>query len=115
MCEDNHAGGNGLGNGLGRRALFVTGAAAALTLGSVSFASAADAGAGGQETRTVRGTLPPGAPDFVYVPVEVPAGVREIRIRFIGEFVWNPARRSTPGAITPITSSASPNSRALTM
>ncbi|WP_328340013.1 CehA/McbA family metallohydrolase [Streptomyces violaceus] len=72
MCEDNHG-------GLARRALFVTGAAAALTLGSVSFASAAD---GDQETRTVRGTLPPGSPDFVYVPVEVPAGVREIKIAY---------------------------------
>ncbi|MGR4850634.1 CehA/McbA family metallohydrolase [Streptomyces sp. LARHCF252] len=72
MCEDNHG-------GLARRALFVTGAAAALTLGSVSFASAAD---GDQETRTVRGTLPPGSPDFVYVPVEVPAGVREIKVAY---------------------------------
>ncbi|MFJ4563781.1 CehA/McbA family metallohydrolase [Streptomyces caelestis] len=72
MCEDNHG-------GLGRRALFVTGAAAALTLGSVSFASAAD---GDQESRTVRGTLPPGSPDFVYVPVEVPAGVREIKVAY---------------------------------
>ncbi|MDQ0749207.1 hypothetical protein QF034_003438 [Streptomyces africanus] len=72
MCEDHHG-------GLGRRALFVTGAAAALTLGSVSFAAAAD---GEQESRTVRGTLPPGSPDFVYVPVEVPAGVRELRVAY---------------------------------
>ncbi|CAM5741982.1 CehA/McbA family metallohydrolase [Streptomyces afghaniensis] len=72
MCEDNHG-------GLGRRALFVTGAAAALTLGSVSFAAAAD---GEQESRTVRGTLPPGSPDFVYVPVEVPAGVRELKVAY---------------------------------
>jgi hypothetical protein len=72
MCEDNHG-------GLGRRALFVTGAAAALTLGSVSFAAAAD---GDQESRTVRGTLPPGSPDFVYVPVEVPAGVRELKVAY---------------------------------
>ncbi|MFH9064446.1 CehA/McbA family metallohydrolase [Streptomyces coeruleorubidus] len=77
MCEDNHG-------GLGRRALFVTGTAAALTLGSVNFASAADAdqGDGDQESRTVRGTLPPGSPDFVYVPVEVPAGVREINVAY---------------------------------
>ncbi|MET9818640.1 CehA/McbA family metallohydrolase [Streptomyces sp. NPDC006129] len=72
MCEDHHG-------GLGRRALFVTGAAAALTLGSVSFAAADD---GGRESRTVRGTLPPGSPDFVYVPVEVPAGVREIKVAY---------------------------------
>ncbi|MBB3080099.1 hypothetical protein FHS41_006641 [Streptomyces violarus] len=45
----------------------------------MSFASAAD---GDQETRTVRGTLPPGSPDFVYVPVEVPAGVREIKVAY---------------------------------
>ncbi|WP_338780097.1 CehA/McbA family metallohydrolase [Streptomyces sp. DG1A-41] len=77
MCEDNHG-------GLGRRALFVTGAAAALTLGSVSFASAAGGNQddGDQESRTVRGTLPPGSPDFVYVPVEVPAGVREIKVAY---------------------------------
>ncbi|MGW0862314.1 CehA/McbA family metallohydrolase [Streptomyces sp. NPDC002611] len=76
MCEDQHEDNHG---GLARRALFVTGAAAALTLGSVSFAAAAE---GGQESRTVRGTLPPGAPDFVYVPVEVPAGVREIKVAY---------------------------------
>ncbi|WP_369194563.1 CehA/McbA family metallohydrolase [Streptomyces djakartensis] len=72
MCEDQQG-------GLGRRALFVTGAAAALTLGGVSFASAAG---GRPQTRTVRGTLPPGAPDFVYVPVEVPAGVRELKVAY---------------------------------
>ncbi|MET7453797.1 CehA/McbA family metallohydrolase [Streptomyces sp. NPDC005574] len=77
MCEDHHGG----TAGPGRRALFVTGAAAALTLGSVSFASAAGR-AGGQETSTVRGTLPTGSPDFVYVPVEVPSGVREIRVAY---------------------------------
>ncbi|GAB2880457.1 CehA/McbA family metallohydrolase [Streptomyces deserti] len=72
MCEDNHG-------PVGRRALFVTGAAAALTLGSVSFASAAGRD---RQTRTVRGTLPPGSPDFVYVPVEVPGGVREIKVAY---------------------------------
>ncbi|MEU9363343.1 CehA/McbA family metallohydrolase [Streptomyces avermitilis] len=75
MCEDDH--------GIGRRALFVTGAAAALTLGSVSFASGAPAA--GQETRTVRGTLPTGSPDFVYVPVEIPSGVRELRVAYTYE------------------------------
>ncbi|MCE3031799.1 CehA/McbA family metallohydrolase [Streptomyces sp. CMSTAAHL-2] len=85
MCDDthDHAG------GIARRALFVTGAAAALTLGSVNFAAADGQGQGrgqgqgqGQETRTVRGTLPPGAPDFVYVPVEVPSGVREFKVSY---------------------------------
>ncbi|KOG14879.1 CehA/McbA family metallohydrolase [Streptomyces viridochromogenes] len=77
MCEEHNA-------GLGRRALFVTGAAAALTLGSVTFASGAD-GNRDAETRTVRGTLPPGSPDFVYVPVEVPSGVREIKVSYTYE------------------------------
>ncbi|MFF0890558.1 CehA/McbA family metallohydrolase [Streptomyces sp. NPDC003456] len=85
MCEDQHG-------GLGRRALFVTGAAAALSLGGVSFAS----GAGGRpESRTVRGTLPPGSPDFVYVPVEVPAGVRELRVAYTYDRPSVPA--GTPG------------------
>ncbi|MFK0109912.1 CehA/McbA family metallohydrolase [Streptomyces sp. NPDC091217] len=74
MCEDTH--------GIGRRALFVTGAAAALTLGPVSFAAADGQGPGTQKTATVSGTLPPGSPDFVYVPVEVPAGVREIKVSY---------------------------------
>ena len=86
MGEDGHGvgDGNGVGDarGFGRRGLLVTGAAAALTLGSVSFASGAQAAGDGQETRTVRGTLPAGAPDFVYVPVEVPSGVREIRVAY---------------------------------
>lgn len=87
MCEDDHA-------GLGRRALFVTGAAAALTLGSVTFASGADDHRGTQ-TRTVRGTLPPGSPDYVYVPVEVPPGVREIKVSYTYEKPSVPA--GTPG------------------
>lgn len=80
MCEDDH------GNGMARRALIVTGAAAALTLGSVSFSNgpAAEA-ASNQETKTVRGTLPIGSPDFVYLPVEVPHGVREIKVSYTYE------------------------------
>ncbi|WP_405948605.1 CehA/McbA family metallohydrolase [Streptomyces prunicolor] len=77
MCDDDH------GNGLNRRALIVTGATAALTLGSVTFASgAATPASGAQETRTVRGTLPTGSPDYVYVPVEIPTGVNEIRVAY---------------------------------
>ncbi|MEY9992124.1 hypothetical protein ABIE67_004156 [Streptomyces sp. V4I8] len=90
MCEDHHAG----DAGLGRRALFVTGAAAALTLGSVTFARGAD-DTHDAETRTVRGTLPPGSPDFVYVPVEVPSGVREIKVSYTYEKPSVPA--GTPG------------------
>ncbi len=61
----------------------MTGAAAALTLGTVSFSNgpAAEA-ADNQETKTVRGTLPTGSPDFVYLPVDVPEGVREIKVSY---------------------------------
>ncbi|GHJ39816.1 phosphoesterase [Streptomyces sp. TS71-3] len=71
------------GTHLGRRALFLSSAAAAITLGTVNFASGADEqpGASGQ-SKTVSGTLPPGSPDFVYVPVEVPAGVRELHVAY---------------------------------
>ncbi|MGW1158802.1 CehA/McbA family metallohydrolase [Streptomyces sp. NPDC002513] len=75
MCEDDH--------GIGRRALFVTSTAVALTLATVSFSHGPTAeAADNQETRTVRGTLPPGSPDFVYLPVDVPAGVREIKVAY---------------------------------
>ncbi|MEV2218235.1 CehA/McbA family metallohydrolase [Streptomyces sp. NPDC050997] len=102
MCDDNDANATNDDNaadevqhGVGRRALFVTGAAAALTLGSVSFASAAGAADGEPETRTVRGTLPAGSPDFVYVPVEVPSGVREIKVAYTYDRPSVPA--GTPG------------------
>ncbi|MGW2558217.1 CehA/McbA family metallohydrolase [Streptomyces sp. NPDC001514] len=76
MCNDDAT--------ISRRGLFVTGAAAALTLSSVSFAEAADAGTT-TTTKVVRGTLPPGSPDFVYLPVEVPRGVSEIRVSYTYE------------------------------
>ncbi|WP_181767461.1 CehA/McbA family metallohydrolase [Streptomyces albidus (ex Kaewkla and Franco 2022)] len=57
----------------------VAGAAGVLTLGSVSFARAAG---GSEHSRTVKGHLPTGAPDFVHLPVEVPAGVREIEVSY---------------------------------
>ncbi|MGW3649750.1 CehA/McbA family metallohydrolase [Streptomyces sp. NPDC000878] len=82
MCEDDDHG-PGLSPGLGRRALFVTGAAAALTLGSVTFSDGTPAEAApGTETKTVRGTLPTGSPDFVYLPVEIPDGVRELKVAY---------------------------------
>jgi hypothetical protein len=37
---------------------------------------------GGEQTRTVSGRFEPGAPDWVYVPVRVPPGVREIAVRY---------------------------------
>ncbi|MGW1542519.1 CehA/McbA family metallohydrolase [Streptomyces sp. NPDC002309] len=76
---------------IGRRTLFVTGTAAALTLSGVSFASGADR----QQTRTVRGTLPPGSPDFVYLPVDIPAGVRELKVAYTYDRPSVPA--GTPG------------------
>ncbi|MFW6694445.1 CehA/McbA family metallohydrolase [Streptomyces sp. MAR4 CNX-425] len=61
-----------------------------MTLAPVSFAHAADGGAGdetadggrGEATRTVTGHLEPGAPDYVYLPVDVPRGVREIHVSY---------------------------------
>jgi hypothetical protein len=60
------------------------GAAGVFTLDSVTFAHAdeADPPPSGEETSTVRGHLPTGAPDWVYVPVEVPRGVREIAVSY---------------------------------
>ncbi|MFD9317044.1 CehA/McbA family metallohydrolase [Streptomyces sp. NPDC060053] len=88
MCDDDD-------HDIARRALFVTGAAAALTLGSVRFAAAAGREEGAQETRTLRGTLPTGSPDFVYLPVEVPSGVREFRAAYTYERPSVPT--GTPG------------------
>lgn len=67
---------------MARRTLSATGTATALTLGNVDFAAAEGRPGREPETRTVRGTLPPGSPDFVYVPVDVPAGVRELRVSY---------------------------------
>ncbi|MCA1221898.1 CehA/McbA family metallohydrolase [Streptomyces sp. 8L] len=75
----------------------VTGAAA-LTLSTVTFANDASAdgapaapgsgtaggsgASGGQVARTVTGTLPAGSPDFVYLPFQVPRGVREVHVAY---------------------------------
>ncbi|MBQ0986281.1 CehA/McbA family metallohydrolase [Streptomyces sp. F63] len=102
---------------MGRRGLLrasaATGAAAALTAtaaGSPASAAAGPGGAGtagtaaapgditgrdGTETRTVRGRLEPGAPDYVYVPVEVPAGIRELAVSYRYDKPSVPA--GTPG------------------
>ncbi|WP_267244078.1 CehA/McbA family metallohydrolase [Streptomyces sp. PR69] len=79
-----------------RRTLLVTGATSAFTLSGVRFAQSADAGAGGSggdgvQTRVVGGTLPPGSPDYVYLPVEVPPGVREIHVSYAYERVPVPS------------------------
>ncbi|MCZ4095645.1 CehA/McbA family metallohydrolase [Streptomyces sp. So13.3] len=67
----------------------LAGATGVFTLAPVSFAGAEPAGAGAQdsapaaeETRTVTGHLPTGVADFVYLPVNVPHGVREIAVSY---------------------------------
>lgn len=64
-----------------RRNLLISAAAgsAAVTLDPVSFAVAAP---GGTETRTLTGTIPYGAPDWVYVPLEIPKGVNKIEVSY---------------------------------
>ncbi|MFF9124451.1 CehA/McbA family metallohydrolase [Streptomyces sp. NPDC014889] len=67
--------------GLGRTPI-VPGTAVAPTLEGVTFAEGAGGAGGGREARVVRGTLAPGAVDYVYVPVDVPDGVREIKVSY---------------------------------
>lgn len=64
-----------------RRNLLISAAAggAAVTLDPVSFASAAP---GDSATRTLTGTIPYGAPDWVYVPLEIPKGVNGIAVSY---------------------------------
>jgi hypothetical protein len=70
-------------NGVSRRrflqAATVAGAAGALTLGPMRFASAAT---GKTATQTISGHLPTGVADFVYLPVEVPRGVQQIDVQY---------------------------------
>lgn len=54
------------------------GAAGALTLAPLRFAEAAE----GEQTMVIEGRLEVGAPDWVYLPVEVPRGVREIAVSY---------------------------------
>ncbi|MEU5979600.1 CehA/McbA family metallohydrolase [Streptomyces sp. NPDC047315] len=72
--------------GPARRGLLVAGAAAAATVGSVGSAHADGTdGTSDQRTKVIRGTLPPGSPDFVYLPFEVGRGVREIHVSYAYE------------------------------
>lgn len=73
---------------IARRGLLVGAAATALTWGTVSFAAADE---GGLRTRTVRGVLPAGSPDYVYLPVDVPRGVAEIAVSYTYERTPVPA------------------------
>lgn len=58
----------------------------AVVLAPVSFphatTGAATGAATGDVTRTVTGRFETGAPDWAYLPIEVPAGVREIAVRY---------------------------------
>ena len=70
------------------------GAAAAVTLAPVSFAAAADA-SGAERTQLITGHLATGAADFVYLPLELPTGVREIAVSYSYDKPAVPA--GTPG------------------
>lgn len=69
---------------LSRRALLAQAAASATVAAAPSPSPAAGAATEPDPATTVilRGTVPPGAPDFVYVPVDVPPGVRELRVSY---------------------------------
>ncbi|MEV0718230.1 CehA/McbA family metallohydrolase [Asanoa sp. NPDC050611] len=65
-----------------RRQLLLTAAsagAASVVLDPVSFASATGPG---PRTRTLSGTIEYGAPDWVYVPLDIPAGVNRISVTY---------------------------------
>jgi hypothetical protein len=74
-----HAGDNVLPSPSRRGFLAAALTGAALTLAPVQFA-AADAGT--SKTKTITGHLEPGAADFVYLPVDVPAGVSRISVSY---------------------------------
>jgi hypothetical protein len=57
----------------------LAGATSALTLAPIRFAAAAEPGV---RSRVVTGHLPTGVADFVYLPVEVPRGVRQIEVAY---------------------------------
>nr|WP_296066675.1 CehA/McbA family metallohydrolase [uncultured Actinoplanes sp.] len=67
---------------INRRNLLIGAAAtgaASVVLDPVSFARAAD---GASQTRTLTGTIPYGAPDWVYIPLEIPAGVNSLTVSY---------------------------------
>ncbi|GAA1894011.1 CehA/McbA family metallohydrolase [Asanoa iriomotensis] len=57
----------------------VSAGAASVVLDPVSFASATGPG---PQTRTLSGTIAYGAPDWVYIPVDVPSGVNRISVTY---------------------------------
>ncbi|MFD3464999.1 CehA/McbA family metallohydrolase [Streptomyces sp. NPDC058682] len=82
---------------LSRRALLAQAAASATAVAAPSPAVGAGGGAAPTTTTTttLRGTIPPGAPDFVYVPLDVPSGVRELRVSY--RYDKPPTPPGTPG------------------
>lgn len=93
MCE----------NHVSRRALFLAGGAmtaagiAETVLPKVAFAAPAPQPSNGatpapaDQTRTVTGHFPPNTPDWYYLPVEVPEGVREIEVVYSYDRPTEPA------------------------
>ncbi|GLF97357.1 CehA/McbA family metallohydrolase [Streptomyces yaizuensis] len=80
----------------GRRRLLATGAGAAFTLKGVRFPGSPPGPEDPPDrSEVVRGVLPPGAPDYVYLPVEVGPGVRELHVAYRYERPATPA--GTPG------------------
>ena len=75
------------------RTAAVAAAAGTVTLAPVSFASAGPTAP--DQTRVVTGHLDPGPVDFVYLPVQVPAGVRELAVSYSYDRPDVPA--GTPG------------------
>ncbi|MFF3075205.1 CehA/McbA family metallohydrolase [Kitasatospora sp. NPDC057936] len=76
-------------------ALGLTTAAAATTPATPAAAAAAEAPRTTDQTLTLTGHLPTGSPDFVYLPVEVPDGVREIAVSYT--YDKPPVPAGTPG------------------
>ncbi|NNC12018.1 CehA/McbA family metallohydrolase [Planctomonas sp. JC2975] len=73
--------------GLSRRALLAAlGTGAGIALAPMVFADPADAATAatpsGPQTKTISGHLDAGAPDFVYLPVVVPAGITQIAVSY---------------------------------
>lgn len=80
---------------LSRRALLAQAAASVTAVAAPSPTVGAGGGAAPTTTTILRGTIPPGAPDFVYVPLDVPSGVRELRVSY--RYDKPPTPPGTPG------------------
>ncbi|WP_369777973.1 CehA/McbA family metallohydrolase [Streptomyces sp. R33] len=74
---------------LTRREVLATGATGAAA------AAAPHLSAPSPDTRILRGTIPPGAPDFVEIPLDVPHGVRELSVSYT--YGKPPVPPGTPG------------------